>query len=138
MFELHKVKQLPKIDSWFPGDEQEALELFGWEIDMLLDKDVLDSFYVTYNDKIVSVIQIDEVGNLTYFTTSHISEIPVRDYLSFLKGKMDCYQELVDVELTTEVAKDYAAGIFTLKRLGFEPYVEMQDRWVYGKQKEDS
>lgn len=133
MFELHKVKQLPAIDSWYPGDEQEALKLFGWEIAMILKKDVLDSFYVTYDDTIVSVIQIDEFGNTTYFSTAAISTIPIKEYLKFLKGKMDCYQELLSISLFTEVAKDYKHGIFTLKQLGFVPCIEKSDRWVYGK-----
>jgi len=138
MFELHKVKELPRVDSWYPGDESECLKLFGWKIDKVLEKDYLDAFYVTYNDAIVSIMQMDEVGNLTYFTTSKISDINILAYFKFLKPKLDCYMKLIEYDLITEVAKDYRQGMFTLQQLGFVPFVEKRDRWIYGIEKKDS
>jgi len=138
MFELHKVKQLPSDLEWLPGDQQEAKDVFGWEIDKLLDDDALDSFYVTYEDTILSVMQMDEDGNLTYFTTVHILDVPIRTYIKFVKEKLDLYVRLVGYELATMVAKDYKEGIFTLKALGFEMIYESRRSFTYGYKKEDS
>ena len=144
MFKLYKPKQLPAIPVWNAGDQSEAIELFGWEIDMLLKHDALDSFYVAYKpddsdeEVIVSVMQMDVEGNLTYFTTEAITAIPIKGYLTFLKSKLDAYLELVNYPLITQVTKDYRQGIFTLEQLGFRQFIEYHDRWTYGKQLKDS
>lgn len=142
MYKLERVGKSELLDRtrnlvWLEDDEKESLELGGWDINTIVNKQQRVepiNFIVVHGETLLSVICIALDGSLTYFNTKDMQEHTL-SYLRFLKPKLEAYVELFDITLYVEVAVWYTTSIKKLKLLGFKMTQDKINRIEYGKSK---